>query len=58
MDNPYDGNYDYDINYALIGDTAVGKTQLILRFIGEEFNKHPPQTVGFDYVRKKLKIER
>ena len=53
MDNPYDGHSDYDINYALIGDTSVGKTQLILRFIGEEFNKHPPQTVGFDYVRKK-----
>ena len=56
MENSYD-DYDYDIKYTLIGDKSVGKTKLIYRFEKDEYYDGSIATVGFNFIRKKLKIE-
>lgn len=41
---------------ALLGDGAVGKTSLRMRFMGEGFNTHYSLTVGADFATKQVKI--
>ena len=38
----------------LIGNTRVGKTVLLSRYYGEEFNKVMVQTVGIDFRAKEV----
>ena len=48
---------DYDINYILIGDKFVGKTQLILRFVNDKFFDFYLPNQHSDFFKKKLKID-
>lgn len=44
--------FDYETNVVLIGDSAVGKSMLVSRFVKDEFKmKHVP-TIGIDYAKK------
>ena len=41
----------------LIGDSGVGKTSLIKSYLGYEFNKSLPNTIGCEYNSKTINID-
>ena len=57
-------NFDYIIRLALLGDSAVGKTNMIIRFIDNAFSLNIPSTMGYDCKdkiislgKKKVKVQ-
>ena len=51
--------FDVDIIYkiVLIGDSGVGKSNLITRFTKDEFNIESKATIGVEFATKILKVE-
>ena len=49
-------NYDYTFKYILVGDYAVGKSNILLRFSNNEFNTNYFSTIGVEFSIKKLKV--
>jgi len=58
--------FDYFLKIIIIGDTSVGKTNFLFRFIDGKFNQIYQPTIGIDYksiirvlpkTRKKVKIQ-
>ena len=49
------GDTDVNLNIMMVGDSSVGKTSLLMRFIDEKFEETSP-TVGIDYMRKTIDI--
>jgi len=43
---------DYVIKIILIGDSCVGKTNILSQYIKEEFNENSKSTVGVEYAMK------
>ncbi|KAL0717049.1 hypothetical protein Bca4012_066371 [Brassica carinata] len=60
MSNLY-GDYNQKIDYVfkvvLIGDSAVGKTQLLARFARNEFSVDSKATIGVEFQTKTLVID-
>ncbi|KAE9593865.1 putative small GTPase superfamily, P-loop containing nucleoside triphosphate hydrolase [Lupinus albus] len=60
MSNLY-GDYNQKIDYVfkvvLIGDSAVGKTQLLARFARNAFNVNSKATIGVEFQTKTLIID-
>ena len=50
------GKYDYAFKFILVGDTGVGKTSLISRFISGQFNPDHEFTVGVEFGTKTISI--
>jgi len=48
-------NY-YSIKFIIIGDTGVGKTQIVYRYTKGEFNDAIESTLGTDFSSKNIKI--
>lgn len=48
--------YDYAFKFILVGDTGVGKTSLISRFISGEFNIDHEFTVGVEFGAKTITL--
>ena len=48
---------DYLFKLLIVGDTTVGKTQLISRFTDDSFSDGYSQTIGMDFKIKKVNIE-
>ena len=46
MDSMLDEDYDYYTKMIIIGDSAVGKTCILVRFSGEEFPENHLPTLG------------
>mmetsp|Transcript_27075 Transcript_27075/g.23968 ORF Transcript_27075/g.23968 Transcript_27075/m.23968 type:complete len:106 (+) Transcript_27075:87-404(+) len=44
------------VKLVMVGDTNVGKTSLISRFVHKEFNDHKPNTVGVDFATATMNI--
>ena len=42
-------NYDYLFKIALIGDSAIGKTSILLRFTENDFRDDTSSTIGVDF---------
>jgi GTPase SAR1 family protein len=40
---------DYIVNILLVGDTAVGKSNIVTRFIRDEFYEYQMPTIGVDF---------
>lgn len=61
MSNFYKGDYSQKIDYVfkvvLIGDSAVGKSQLLARFARNEFNLDSKATIGVEFQTKTLVID-
>ena len=48
---------DYVFKIVLIGDSAVGKSQLLTRFAWNEFNLDSKATIGVEFQTKTLVID-
>ena len=49
-------DYDYLFKIIIIGESGVGKTNILNRYINNEFLKDSKATVGVEFGLKKLKI--
>ena len=52
-----DSEYDYLFKLILVGDSYVGKTNILSKYIKNEFNQNTKSTVGVEFGAKLLKIE-
>ena len=50
-------NYDVIYKIVLVGDSGVGKTNMMLRYLNKEFNKDSKATVGVEFGAKNTTIE-
>ncbi|XP_004505464.1 ras-related protein Rab11D-like [Cicer arietinum] len=51
-----DDEYDYLFKLVLIGDSGVGKSNLLSRFTKNEFNLESKSTIGVEFATKTLNI--
>ncbi|KAF3601292.1 hypothetical protein F2Q69_00032685 [Brassica cretica] len=51
------GKVDYVFKVVLIGDSAVGKSQLLARFARDEFSLDSKATIGVEFQTRTLTIE-
>ncbi len=49
--------YDYLFKIVLIGDSGVGKSNLLSRFTKNEFNLESKATIGVEFATKSFKLE-
>jgi len=49
-------NYDYLLKYIIIGDAAVGKSNLLLRFAQNDFKTEYQLTIGVEFGAKNIEI--
>mmetsp|Transcript_41501 Transcript_41501/g.133459 ORF Transcript_41501/g.133459 Transcript_41501/m.133459 type:complete len:222 (+) Transcript_41501:2-667(+) len=49
-------NYDMQIKLMMIGDQAVGKTALLVRFADDDFNESVLPTIGIDFKIKTIEL--
>lgn len=49
--------YDYLFKLVLIGDSGVGKSNLLSRFTKNEFNLESKSTIGVEFATKSLKFD-
>lgn len=51
-----DTSYDYLVKLLIIGDSAVGKTNLMLRICDEKFMATHVTTIGVDFKIKIIEV--
>ena len=49
--------YDYLFKVVVIGDSGVGKSNLLSRFTRDEFNLESKSTIGVEFGSKMLKTQ-
>ena len=49
-------NYDYLFKYIIIGDAAVPKSNLLLRYVYGKFKPEYQLTIGFEFSAKNINI--
>ena len=49
--------YDYLFKVVVIGDSGVGKSQLVNRFTKNEFNADSKATIGVEFATRTVRIE-
>jgi len=49
-------NYDYNIKLLMIGDSNVGKTSILLRYVNNQFSSAFISTIGIDFQIKYIKV--
>eukprot|EP01087_Luapelamoeba_hula_P023463 TRINITY_DN862_c0_g1_i3.p1 TRINITY_DN862_c0_g1~~TRINITY_DN862_c0_g1_i3.p1 ORF type:complete len:175 (+),score=30.47 TRINITY_DN862_c0_g1_i3:99-623(+) len=52
MDTEERKNYDHLFKLLIIGDSATGKSSILLRFTDDEFDEDHPCTIGVDFKVK------
>ena len=52
-----DEDYDYLFKVVLIGDSGVGKSNLLSRFTKNEFNLESKATIGVEFATKTITTE-
>ncbi|KAL5968650.1 Ras-related protein [Taenia solium] len=52
-----DDEYDYLFKIVLIGDSGVGKSNLLSRFTRNEFNLESKTTIGVEFATRSVKID-
>ena len=55
--NQNGGGYDMIFKIVLIGDTSVGKTNILSKYLSNEFDPDSKATVGVEFGTKNFKIE-
>ena len=51
-----DEDYDYLFKIALIGDSGVGKSNILTKFTTGEFNQNHISTIGVEFSSKTIPI--
>jgi len=52
-----DDEYDYLFKIVLIGDSGVGKSNLLSRFTRNEFNLESKSTIGVEFATRSIKVD-
>jgi len=52
-----DEDYDYLFKVVLIGDSGVGKSNLLSRFTRNEFNIESKSTIGVEFATKSIQVD-
>ncbi|RVW43024.1 Ras-related protein RABA1b [Vitis vinifera] len=50
-------DYDYLFKVVLIGDSGVGKSNLLSRFTKNEFNLESKSTIGVEFATRTLNVD-
>jgi len=50
-------NFDYILKYIIIGDSGVGKSNILLSYTNNIFNSEFQATIGVEFSVKNLAIE-
>ena len=50
-------NYDLIFKLILIGDSSVGKTNILYKFLSDEFDQNTRPTIGVEFATKNFEIE-
>ena len=50
-------NFLYLLKYIIIGDSAVGKSNILLRYIHDRFNEEFHSTIGVEFGAKNVQID-
>lgn len=50
-------HYDYLFKIVLIGDSGVGKSNLLLRYTKDQFKKHSESTIGVEFATRSIKVD-
>ncbi|CEP62936.1 Rab family GTPase LALA0_S06e07316g [Lachancea lanzarotensis] len=53
----YGYDYDYLFKIVLIGDSGVGKSNLLSRFTTNEFNMESKSTIGVEFATRTIEVE-
>lgn len=53
-----DDEYDYLFKVVLIGDSGVGKSNLLSRFTRNEFNLESKSTIGVEFATRSIEVDR
>lgn len=48
--------YDFLFKFVMVGNSAVGKSSLLLRFADDQFNENYMITIGVDFRFKSMRI--
>lgn len=56
MSRLLDEDYDFLFKIVMIGDSGVGKTNILSRFTKNEFNLESKPTIGVEFATKNMKI--
>lgn len=52
-----DDTYDYLFKIVLIGDSGVGKSNLLSRFTRNEFNLESKSTIGVEFATRSIRVD-
>ena len=52
-----DNKYDVIIKIVIIGESGVGKTNLLNRYTTDEYNQNAKATIGMDFTSKEIQID-
>lgn len=50
-------HYDYLFKIVLIGDSTVGKSNLLLRYTRDQFKVNSQSTIGVEFATKSIKVD-
>ena len=50
-------NFDIVMKIIIIGDSSVGKTNFLCKFIDDEFSEEINATIGIDYMTKIVRFK-
>ncbi len=50
-------NYDFVFKIVLIGDSGVGKSNILLRYVSNKFDTSSKATIGAEFQSKLIKTE-
>ena len=50
-------NYNYLFKYIIVGDSSVGKSNLLMKFAHNKFTDEHQATIGVEFGAKNVEIE-
>lgn len=56
MDDSFDEECDYLFKSVLVGDSAVGKSNLLSRFARDQFQFDSKPTIGVEFAYKNIRV--